>query len=54
METGEALCASLQGHTDAIASVAFSLDGHHIISGSYDNTVQLWDVEIGEALGSPL
>jgi WD40 repeat protein len=54
METGEALCASLQGHTDAVASVAFSLDGHHIISGSYDNTVQLSDVEIGEASGSPL
>ena len=33
METGEALGAPLQGHTDSVNSVAISLDGTRIVSG---------------------
>jgi WD40 repeat protein len=54
METGEELCAPLQGHTESITSVAFSPDGYLIVSGSDDTTVRLWDAKTGEALGSPL
>ncbi|KAF7342956.1 WD-REPEATS-REGION domain-containing protein [Mycena venus] len=46
--------AVLSGHTDEVYSVAFSPDGKHIVSGAYDNTVQIWDVESGVALGEPL
>ena len=34
----------LQGHTSYVWSVAFSPDGRHIVSGSNDRTIQLWDV----------
>ncbi|KAJ7785064.1 WD40 repeat-like protein [Mycena maculata] len=35
----------LEGHTDRVTS--------HIVSGSSDNTIRVWDVESGEALGEP-
>ncbi|KIJ53560.1 hypothetical protein M422DRAFT_154560 [Sphaerobolus stellatus SS14] len=42
-----------RGHTDSILSVAFSLDGKYIFSGSSDKTVCLWSVETGKAVGEP-
>jgi WD40 repeat protein/serine/threonine protein kinase len=36
--------AVFNGHTDAVASVAFSPDGKTAISGSDDTTLRLWDV----------
>jgi WD40 repeat protein len=53
IDTGEALCPPLQGHTTLVASVAFLPDGRRIISGSYDTTVRVWDVKTGKPLGSP-
>ena len=38
---------TLTGHTDWINSVAFSLDGNTIASGSADDAVRLWDVHTG-------
>ena len=34
----------LQGHEDAITSVAFSPDGKYVLTGSLDNTACVWDV----------
>ncbi|KIN98733.1 hypothetical protein M404DRAFT_827280, partial [Pisolithus tinctorius Marx 270] len=44
----------LQGHAFMVNSVAFSPDGKKIVSGSWDKTVRVWDVEGGVQIGSPL
>lgn len=36
---------TIEGHNDRVQSVAFSPDGLHIVSGSDDNTVRIWDVQ---------
>lgn len=36
---------TLKGHSSAASSVAFSLDGTRIVSGSVDNTLKVWDAE---------
>ncbi|KAI8319561.1 WD40 repeat-like protein [Martensiomyces pterosporus] len=42
--TGPSTCRStLSGHKDFVLSVAYSPDGHWIISGSKDRGVQFWD-----------
>ena len=41
---------TLKGHSDYVHSVAYSPDGSRIISGSDDNTIKIWDVNIGTCL----
>ncbi|MBN2271248.1 MAG: protein kinase [Sedimentisphaerales bacterium] len=41
---------TLVGHTMEVCSVAFGPDGRRIISGSYDNTLKVWDAESGAEL----
>ena len=45
-----AILDQLNGHTGIVNSVAFSHDGIHIVSGSYDKSVRVWDTSTGAAL----
>jgi WD40 repeat protein len=37
-----------------VSSVAFSPNGRHIVSGSWDKTVRIWDSESQQQIGHPL
>ena len=39
---------TLTGHSGEVNSVAYSPDGKHIVSGSDDKTVKIWDSTTGE------
>jgi WD40 repeat protein len=39
-----------QGHTRAVNSLAWSPDGAHLVSSSWDGTVQVWDSATGQRL----
>ena len=42
----------LDGHRDAVTTLAFSPDGKLLASGSYDRSVRLWNVANGRAMGT--
>ena len=39
---------TLRGHSGWVHSVAYSPDGKHIVSGSRDQTVNVWDAATGK------
>jgi WD40 repeat protein len=41
---------TLYGNSSCVISVAFSTDGTKIISGSYDNTIKIWNANTGECI----
>ncbi|KAL5114448.1 hypothetical protein ACEQ8H_007645 [Pleosporales sp. CAS-2024a] len=48
--TWSACLQTLEGHNDAVVSVAFSHDSLRLASGSWDKTVIIWDSNSGECL----
>ena len=41
---------TLSGHSSRVNATGFSPDGSRIISGSYDNTLKVWDADSGNCL----
>jgi WD40 repeat protein len=44
--------ATMKGHTEAVYSVAFTPDGKHVVSGSGDHTLKVWDSSTGKEIKS--
>ena len=44
----------LRGHSDLVWDVAFSPDGNHLATASFDGTTKLWDVSSGPDQGNEI
>ena len=49
-DSWSACLQTLEGHSDAIHTVAFSHDSAWLASASYDMTIRIWDTSSGECL----
>ena len=49
----ELLSEKINAHSREITSVAFSPDGTKIVSGSYDETIKVWDSGAPRAQNRP-
>ncbi|HYW44234.1 MAG TPA: NB-ARC domain-containing protein [Bryobacteraceae bacterium] len=47
---GGPLLQTLKGHAGRVRAVAVTPDGRRAVSGSFDHTLKLWDLERGEAI----
>ena len=47
-DSGRGQECTLRGHSGSVYSVAFSPDGKHVLSGSDDETVKIWDAQTGK------
>ncbi|KAM6513563.1 hypothetical protein FALCPG4_015956 [Fusarium falciforme] len=51
IEAGWNACMqTLEGHREEVLSVAFSVDGQQVASGSQDTTIKIWDATAGSCL----
>ncbi|KAF8268106.1 WD40-repeat-containing domain protein [Lactarius quietus] len=51
--TEQTVAGPFHGHSDWVTSVAFSPDGQHIVSGSHDKTICVWNAMTGETVAGP-
>jgi WD40 repeat protein len=49
-QAGGRLLRTLSGHSGSVKAVAVTADGKRVISGSWDETVKVWNLETGEEL----
>jgi WD40 repeat protein len=49
LATGQTI-HTLDGHTKNVNAVAVTLDGYHVVSASWDNTVRMWDLRNWEKI----
>jgi len=40
------------GHANSVTSLAITPDGKHIVSGSLDRTIKIWDMKSGECINT--
>jgi WD40 repeat protein len=45
---GVQIVATFKGHTEPVYSVTFTPDGKHLATGSFDNTIKLWELASGK------
>ncbi|KAJ5413900.1 hypothetical protein N7509_000527 [Penicillium cosmopolitanum] len=43
---------TLEGHSNEVTSIAWSRDGSRLASGSWDNTVRIWDPATGQTIST--
>ena len=43
---------TLDGHNHWVSSVGYSPDGQFIVSGSFDQSIKIWDAETGQCLNT--
>ena len=51
-QAGGPLLRTLEGHVLSVEAVAVSADGRHVVSGSDDKTMKVWELETGRELCS--
>jgi WD40 repeat protein len=49
---GGPLLRTLEGHSGSVNAVAVTPDGRKAVSGSFDNTLKVWDLEKGEVIAT--
>ncbi|KAH7918354.1 WD40 repeat-like protein [Leucogyrophana mollusca] len=54
LSLGTQVLPLIQGHKGWVLSVVFSPDGTHIVSGSDDKTIQVWDTSTGTQVLPPM
>ncbi|CUA72684.1 putative WD repeat-containing protein alr3466 [Nostoc sp, PCC 7120] [Rhizoctonia solani] len=51
--SGQAIGDPLKGHNEFVWSLAFLPDGKHLVSGSHDCTICIWDISSGQIVFGP-
>ena len=44
------ISAALKGHAEAIYAIAYMPDGKHVVTGSFDKTLKVWEAATGKEI----